>query len=1007
MNYNLFNKNFQFHDYLNFYENEIYSFAAKHGVNWNIAKRNITIGTKINKGVVFNKKDEGKICVWVYKNFTANGSSFPIINIYHSRTSTNQTWTPSGIPLEFIEPSINLFNEIQKPQEIIKPINHAIWNNAVSAYNMTYRGVSLKGVNARRGTHYKHGDCFIFPITNSKFEYTGYQLIYDQKLESLDGSDKQIIGKYKGNFVLLGDDTHLQNGLVITESIADNLKLFTAPKVPNKSIYNNNKNKAHVACLSSNNFEDVINQFIGHTPEITLAADNDLSDNGNHGLYTCIKLARKYGCKVIYPVENNTKCDFSNTLEFRKMKIDKSKIGMLMQDIEFAPNINLEKATNLLITYLSYQVPNKYSIKSATKLVKDLLSKRNYTHPTCIKTQFEMNLMFNRNERMNLSSYNINNEIVHHCKTHLEAFNKAIDIISKNPNVALVLPWGMGTGKTELMTKLIKHFSDKQHLYISPRKALVNDVCSKSNLVSYLSDYFEDEDSMAYCLNSILYTNVEKYDFLFADEIVALLNHLLLSSVSNRNDVFNSFVKAIRNVQCVLFADADFNQNTLDFINKYSDGKEVHIIKLDSTTVRPKVTQTPNVGVTYSKLKRTYSNNENCMVAVSTVEEGNNVVDALLEMGVDKSEINFIHSETEWDVQSFFDNINEESKKFRFLVYTTKMGTGVSITNNHYKYNYLISSGGLPTTDCLQMLGRNRCAVEWIICASTGQQDKYDIKRSECDIVNNTYQFYTVEQEDGTLKRTELGLLMKDKIIEANKDTNNSARNIFLDLMNKGFEIEYDDETKETKVESHKKERKDIQVDCILNANIISDEEEEYINKKGKPSKYRHELDKKKILRLTGKDDIDETDVRLLLSNSRCKQIEVFDIVNDSVTKNNDWDKMNQVTLEQRYSKSIIQELFTKIIKPFLDKPIDKETAKDICKLVNDNHHDLGENGFPNYSKEFIVPIRNIGKFLKQFGYELNEVERNQKDGLDISTYKIQPNKYIQECFNRKFNKNT
>jgi hypothetical protein len=299
------------------------------------------------------------------------------------------------------------------------------------------------------------------------------------------------------------------------------------------------------------------------------------------------------------------------------------------------------------------------------------------------------------------------------------------------------------------------------------------------------------------------------------------------------------------------------------------------------------------------------------------------------------------------------------------------------------------------------MLGRNRCAKEWIICASTGQTNRYDIKRSECEVVNNQYQYYTIEQEDCILKRTELGMLIKDKIIEVNKDTNNSSRNIFLTLMNKGFEIEYDEETQETKVTSHKTERVDATIKLIDESKIITDEEEEHIIKNGKVGKYKHEIDKKRMLRLTGKETIDENDIRLLLSNSRCKQIEMFNIVNLPSKDNNEWDLMNQVTLEQRYSKSIIQECFNRIVTPYLDKVIDKETAEQMCKLVKTNHHDLGENGFPNYNKEFLLPIRGISKFISHFGYELIKVIDdsiiNEQD-----TYKIQPNSYIQECFNRR-----
>jgi hypothetical protein len=89
-------------------------------------------------------------------------------------------------------------------------------------------------------------------------------------------------------------------------------------------------------------------------------------------------------------------------------------------------------------------------------------------------------------------------------------------------------------------------------------------------------------------------------------------------------------------------------------------------------------------------------------------------------------------------------------------------------------------------------------------------------------------------------------------------------------------------------------------------------------------------------------------------------------------------------------------------MRPLFNETINQSKALKACELLRDNAAILAGNGFTDYRKKnFKRPMTTLGNFLKLFGYQLVEEER-ERTGSDSRRYVIKPIEHIERYANNR-----
>ena len=139
---------------------------------------------------------------------------------------------------------------------------------------------------------------------------------------------------------------------------------------------------------------------------------------------------------------------------------------------------------------------------------------------------------------------------------------------------------GMGTGKTELLAKMV---GEKSTLVVAHLRSLVEDITNRLNLAHYdkiSGAKILEEERLGICINSIhRLVNSEtgkanKYDLVAVDEITQLSSALNTNTELHDKRITSAHAKVLRNAKNLYFADADLDESMVQFINKFVANKD-------------------------------------------------------------------------------------------------------------------------------------------------------------------------------------------------------------------------------------------------------------------------------------------------------------------------------------------------------------------------------------------------------------------------------------------------
>ncbi len=875
----------------------------------------------------------------------------------------------------------------------------------------------------------KHGEFIAFKLQSIEGNTTGFQKIYSDRKEFVFYPLKDKSGKFdgtlkQGSYALLGklDGKHVY----FSEGLTTALSVHNATK------------RTTVICLDAGNLEPVLGKFkqanIGRR---VIAADNDInSKGGNVGVYAAIKAASKHKARVFVSwFGNGVKCDFDDVrkgdgiervAEQLKTRLNEFEITDFndLNLLNFAPIQQIKKLALSICYELSRQSISKDIQTPLNKLIQ-ILNGRSFTFDNK-QTAADVIASMTRKAIQPVKEYN---EITNKDGLNVIEFDgdKPMESIAHHilSNGGVYIDDGkMGTGKTELMgliSRKIKKLSESQGkreqvTYIAHRVALIISACERLELRYYddvQAEFGERAQWLGVTANSLPKHDVsQNVDILFCDEIRQTLEHMLNGPVHDRSGVYDEFIRTINSAKTVVFSDADMNDFTIQWLKDNLNKPLNHIVRTKKHTADKTIQILPSgKNPHHTNIKQAYDavrDSKNVLMCSDTAIQATKAYDFLINQGIPDKDILLLTGKNKDDTRqdAFLKNPNKEAIKYKCVIYSPVISSGISIEVKHFDHVRAMISGVLPENELLQQVGRYRSDV--VVYASFAVHNK---SRSICtnDLMSGE-QTKRGRYDDGagTLQLTEMDRVAIHAQSNLNKSLND-VKNRFLILAKlRGYKVKYAGANDAAiEIQGLNKLVKEKRINQVIESESITNNDV-------------HELEKRTALKQSESDSLDKfnagvmsgqqaeeltaDDVDLFLNDNGMSKVINYELVHDDpdLLYAKKSDKDNHATRREQTSKTSMAFIFRQIIELMVGKELNTVSAGIVCETLTTHHKELSANGFQSYKHKSKSPIRTIGGFIEKCGYEIEESSRRRIGGIVTRFYTIKPMENIEKYYQRR-----
>ncbi|WP_392563230.1 plasmid replication protein, CyRepA1 family (plasmid) [Orbus sturtevantii] len=320
----------------------------------------------------------------------------------------------------------------------------------------------------------------------------------------------------------------------------------------------------------------------------------------------------------------------------------------------------------------------------------------------------------------------------------------------KSLNGPVIVRAGMGSGKSKFLLKPLMN-SSQSGISLAHRVSLTSSLYdmmtdgqrSKSDIFNYqeqgINDIASGVQKLILCINSIIKGSwtplVREHGFLGFDEATQGLRAICTSRVVQYPvDVFNRLILAIASSrEHSVLVDADANDTLIELCEMAIKKREeiglepwtqIHVIELpvdvsytdkNGNKKQREVFYTDSDRV-FSEILESAKNNETFLVATDNKNKADQLLNELKTNHPSKKFLYVSQDTTPTpEVMEFTDSPSKTAKKYDGLIYSPAISSGVSIEVEHFKKHYGIFSGVVVPSDAIQMLRRDRTAVEFMI----------------------------------------------------------------------------------------------------------------------------------------------------------------------------------------------------------------------------------------------------------------------------------------------------
>lgn len=930
---------------------EIAEIAALAGVNWHTAQHEIVFNdARINPpSIALDKNYRGKSAIWAKKITDKQGNLFPFVRFHTFKTGGNieffdgksafyqakergrifKTSTPEQIAIQdarIAESQRKKENQERwgaKQLELAQNAyqsaagdvaSHPYWVNALAdcaGENHAHIAAKL-AKNVKRGSfRYKRKgidvalDVLIFEIKDIERNVIGYQLIADKNLPDK-STNKIFVGLTKGGVFEIGEPID-GKPLFIAEGLKSGVAVAMATNMP------------VVVCLSANNMMAVAPYF--KNSRLYIAADNDQKENGNTGIYTALKIAQSHGnTRIFKPVCNGT--DYADLLKIEGLNAVKQQLAIRKstinkQQFEITPAKEAIGKTRQLLTYVQ-KGQEKQIIEQACKAIADIFYTNRFdsivAHRKLDKLIKARGFDFDTEKAIDAvidaKLYHVKkrNCITNGKTTKIDIAGLSIEQIVKMlldlGNACVVDARPMATGKTQLMAALIKAREKHECCFVAPLVSIVSSVSKLTKLTNYEDVTPRDWlDNVAICGNSAPKFQISKrFKHFYFDEFRQALSGVLINpEMKKRLAVFNEFCAVFKNTESSAYvADADFNDETIDFIASCTDrtiyeivdsslpktnGKTIHVLTCDLEQTMFRAIADIKAG------KNVFIATDNKEFSI-TIHDHLQAISANEGAQIEKGNL-LVHSDNKGDTAQtkFLADANAEIIYYNSIVASPVIQSGFSITTPHVDVVYGLFSGGTITPNvAIQSIARCRTVKDVYMAFSpqkhTDRLTDYEtLKRGEIEsralmakAMREMIQDFDVLdrafiQDDGSFAFSDFDKLAFKERVAKNVEMTDFANNVLMLAEIKGYALAYEGEIEsstqlssdeQSQLESIKEQRIDAIVNLPTNAHIPDKNTAEQLRLKNRTTDESNALTHWDTVQMSGKESIDADDVKNL-----------------------------------------------------------------------------------------------------------------------------------------------
>jgi len=889
------------------------------------------------------------------------------------------------------------------------------WNDATNTNVSTHdyivkKGVSVEGIELKRGGFafesdgFSYADCVMFKTFDIDGNLRAFQFIDAN-------GNKRIITQFEGGksgaFAVIGNTDLIERGAIFVEGLATGLSVYHSAGDGKKTL-NNARKMPVIVCLDADNLKAVIDAHAVKYGEdiINVYADNDTKPTGNTGRFKAVQICRDLGLKsYLLPVNHidkenglNIKADFNDTLEFKKINVSTNKLQHALELLKFCHVSSIKTTYAKRLAYaLADLIPSKYSVKRALMVINYQLSQRGIDADllTEIKNDCGSKIKWSvkkRRESLRARNRSIDRTTQRHNSNDLS--NETILNKHKFDGAAWCDARTMGAGKTELMAERIKAM--KSAAYITHRVALIDDACNRLGLTHYHeNDRFADK--IGVCINSIqkFASNMRGMD-LFIDEVRQVYETALISpTIDNRQPLLDCLIDLLNNCKSLHLADADLNDDTLNFFKRHCPHLKFNILETDvkqHTAQHFIIDNTTGTGSNFDAAKVAILNelhNGNSGMAGCTSEKQARLLQAfLIKNMIDPGRVLLVtggNKAGDYDdlrQPEFLADIANECKKYDLIIYTSVLGSGVSIINPAFEFTYLLNSNVLPTNESMQMLARNRCAARvYVAFDKQGNTNRVcdveTLKQGQIEKIKNFAENNGASVQIESLN--DLGLMQCTATANINADLNDYANNFLLLAEIGGRNFEHQNALIDSNgygLKESAKETKETILNNVLNAPVIDDIERKRLKHTNVTTQQQTDSIKRfDAVKMTGAaaDKLTLDDVKNF-NDGYTPRLNNFLLIDADQKDLKELDKANHESGNNQKSLLSRQKIFKAFLKPLLDansKGIGKDDFQAACKVLKKYHLELAGE-FGNYNKEtFKRAGATVSNFAEKIGYEM------------------------------------
>jgi hypothetical protein len=587
------------------------------------------------------------------------------------------------------------------------------------------------------------------------------------------------------------------------------------------------------------------------------------------------------------------------------------------------------------------------------------------------------------------------------------------NIAAHDKNAAFVDASPMATGKTLLACALTRTMQHESFVAIAHRVSLVYGLGSKFGFPHY-QDVTPQEflKNLAVCLNSIRKLKVsERFNHSIIDEFRQTLEGMLLSkTIDNKREILAEFKALLNNSEFLMCLDADFNDFCLEFLLEHTT-KTIYRIHRSYELPQKEIIELKDHATIRKLCVQNYYNSLNTLLSVSTVKDAQRTIRCLVERGVREDEILDITAGNKKDprVKAFYANPNEEIKKYRFLIYTPCITSGVSVVEAYFDRHYAMFSQVLQSNENLQMIARDRTAKTVYCSFSKNKSSKLSTNLAKLIDGSILQRMRLIENKKLEVELDELEALQLKLIIQYNEDLNDYRINFFNHALKNGYNVtSYDpnaDTTPDDPLQEGLNERVLAhQINTILHSTLIDGVEAKRIHSASETTyDETNSLHRFNTTLMRGSEDILEFDVERYLKGD-------FKVIkrHESLTANKhtliEKDRIQWANNGYFVSDTGVSAIANEVLDLLKGKTITKELACQAIEVLARNSNELIANGFTDYSDKVNSerPIQTVRNFIAKFGYQLEFLKQLRQGNKRERVYGLSMNPYIAECVERR-----